>query len=1075
MDMHVLSSHGISTLAAQHTYFFLTTSASNLNPLACLVFHLFSRPGCLLHQHWMCECKHARSNRPCWIDVQPRCSWRAEIVQLKFSINVTTACSSCMCLLSPPNILYISRGSFLSCCRLPCLPFIKLFIIVSGKAASSPSPSPLLSPSLASYSLFITLDSPSSRKAVVLCSVSLTAFPSTQLAAGPSSSVSLLIATRVVYLVPKPHSISSATALLLLLPRPAALLTLFLSISRKYPFPCPLGFSQAPLSSRLSSGTMQDPLAATASRASDAFASQSSAPSAALLDFFFPGLSMFTSALQRYLHIDLNYYFPIVMFLGGITFAWNYFSSFLYSKIENHLMSTVEVRYDDEVYNMCMSWVACQPFAHSARRFIVNTIIGSRSYSVWEFNHQYSYDSDSSSSADEDEDEQLDLADVAAQEKEMSPEALMRKHRRQKKALSYTPTFGTYYFWHHRHLIVFRRSQSRESTNMLSSDQRECITLSCFGRNPAILKELLLEARRLYIERDCHKTVIYRGSSSGRRYRTGEPTWIRCMARNPRPLSTVILNEKVKSDLVNDIKDYLDPATRRWYANRGIPYRRGYLLYGPPGTGKSSLSMSLAGHFNVNIYIVSLNGVAATEETLAQLFDDLPRKCIVLLEDIDTAGLTHTRESDEDSKASKNKDKGANGLDSESESSSSSDSDNDSDATNGKKKDKDSSKNDDSSDKKGSGRSKKDKAGRLSLSGLLNILDGVASQEGRLLIMTTNHIEKLDKALIRPGRVDMMVKFDRADRDMIEALFKSIFATLEGDSLLLHSSSKRRDSSLSASEKDTKRAEEERKAALLYTQAKEFASSVPELMFSPAELQGYLLKHKRDPVGAVEGVKDWVAETNAAKAKSERRKELRAERSKARAKRRKEREARRKEEKKKEKAKEKEKEKKKEKEAEKEEKKEKRREEKKKNKSGKSSKKTKDSSDSEADSETSSDSEEEIDKKADMKADKKRMMRAQRNKSRPVADSSPANSSPPEAAPASSVSSVSSVSAASHATTLATPSVSSGSSAGDLSEPTSDASSRATTVDNRKVSEAEADLKRVAAEMGTQQVDAHAA
>ena len=809
---------------------------------------------------------------------------------------------------------------------------------------------------------------------------------------------------------------------------------------------------------------MQDPLAATASRASDPFVSQSSAPSAALLDFFFPGLSMFTGALQRYLHIDLNYYFPIVVFLGGITFAWNYFSNYLYTKIENHLMSTVEVRYDDEVYNMCMSWVACQPFAHSARRFIVNTMIGSRSYSVWEFNRHYSYDSDNSSSAEDDEDDQLDLADVAAQEKEMSPEALMKKHRRQKKALSYTPTFGTYYFWHRRHLIVFRRSQSRESANLLSSDQRECITLSCFGRNPAVLKELLLEARRMYIERDCLKTVIYRGSSSGRRYRTGEPTWIRCMARNPRPLSTVILNERVKGDLVNDIKDYLDPATRRWYANRGIPYRRGYLLYGPPGTGKSSLSMSLAGHFNVNIYIVSLNGVAATEETLAQLFNDLPRKCIVLLEDIDTAGLTHTRESDGDSKASKNKDKDANGPDSESETSSSSDSDDDSDATDGKKKDKGNSKNDASSDKKGSSRTKKDKAGRLSLSGLLNILDGVASQEGRLLIMTTNHIEKLDKALIRPGRVDMMVKFDRADRDMMEALFKSIFATLEGDSLLLRSSSKRRDSSLSASEKDTRKAEEERKAALLYAQAKEFAASVPELMFSPAELQGYLLKHKRDPIGAVEGVKDWVAETNAAKAKLERRKELRAERSKARAKRRKEREARRKEEKKKEKKKEKEK---KEKEEEKE-KEEKAREEKKKKNSVKKPKKTKDSSDSEADSETSSDREEEADKKADKKTDKKRIMRAKRNKGRSVADSSPVSSSPSEAVSASSASSASPV------TALPTPSASSGSSAGDMSEPTSDVSSKVTTDDIRNVSEAEADLKKVAAEMGTQQVDAHA-
>ena len=65
-------------------------------------------------------------------------------------------------------------------------------------------------------------------------------------------------------------------------------------------------------------------------------------------------------------------------------------------------------------------------------------------------------------------------------------------------------------------------------------------------------------------------------------------------------------------------------------------------------------------------------------------------------------------------------------------------------------------------------------AGRLSLSGLLNILDGVASQEGRVLIMTTNHIEKLDKALIRPGRVDMSVRFGLADEGMSAAISRVV-------------------------------------------------------------------------------------------------------------------------------------------------------------------------------------------------------------------------------------------------------------------------------------------------------------
>ncbi|CAK7238980.1 MAG: hypothetical protein STHCBS139747_000401 [Sporothrix thermara] len=644
---------------------------------------------------------------------------------------------------------------------------------------------------------------------------------------------------------------------------------------------------------------MDDPLA-MASQASGPFASQSPAPSAALLDFFFPGLSMFTGALQRYLHIDLNYYFPLILFLGGVTFAWNYLSSYLYTQLEDHFMSTVEIRYDDEVYNMLMTWVACQPFAQNARRFVVNTMVGSRSWSVWELQYEErrrrGHDSDDSDGESSDEDDADgegggENAVVASAE---GVQQQQQKNKPQRKVLSYTPTFGTYYFWFRGSLLVFRRTQSRDNAS-INADQRENLSVSCFGRSPAILKELLLETRRLYIRRDVHKTVIYRGSSSGGRYRFGEPTWLRCMARSPRPLSTVILNDKVKNELVADITDYLDPATRRWYANRGIPYRRGYLLYGPPGTGKSSLSVSLAGHFNMNIYIVSLNGVAATEETLAALFNDLPRRCIVLLEDIDTAGLTHTRGSllgDEDKVGADD--------DSGSESRNSSDSSDDDDDDDDDRKDENGQgemvvEGDTADAAKAKSKTQstrdKEKAGRLSLSGLLNILDGVASQEGRILIMTTNHVEKLDKALIRPGRVDLQVKFDRADRAMIEALFKSIFATLEGDGVPMTSgkgskrahNKKKNSNNSKMPEEDLEAiaAEEAAAAARLDSLAKEFASIVPELKFSPAELQGYLLNHKRNPAAAVAGADAWVTGARAARDKAKERRERKEARAAA--------------------------------------------------------------------------------------------------------------------------------------------------------------------------------------------------
>ena len=427
-----------------------------------------------------------------------------------------------------------------------------------------------------------------------------------------------------------------------------------------------------------------------------------------------------------------------------------------------------------------------------------------------------------------------------------------------KKALAYTPTFGSHWFIYKGHILSFRRTQNQQQSAYMTASEREEISISCFGRNPAILKELLHEARDAFLKKDEAKTAIYRGTSKAG---SSEPQWQRCMSRTSRPFSTVILNDQLKQDLIDDVTDYLNPTTRRWYANRGIPYRRGYLLYGPPGTGKSSLSLALAGFFKMRIYIVSLSSVTANEENLASLFAELPRRCVVLLEDIDTAGLTHTREDGTQAAAATSAD------------------------------------SDDSTPTPGPAQpgapptaTPPHPAGRLSLSGLLNILDGVASQEGRVLIMTTNHIEKLDKALIRPGRVDMIVKFDRADASMTSQIFKAIYAPLEGDDAPTagEGAAATADPSAGTSralfqlERSIKAAvprltpEEERKReaaaaeaarkkaetiARVEVLAAEFAAKIPAHEFSPAEIQGFLLKNKRHPEKAVAGAEEWVVAT----------------------------------------------------------------------------------------------------------------------------------------------------------------------------------------------------------------------
>lgn len=126
------------------------------------------------------------------------------------------------------------------------------------------------------------------------------------------------------------------------------------------------------------------------------------------------------------------------------------------------------------------------------------------------------------------------------------------------------------------------------------------------------------------------------------------------------------------------------------------------------------------------------------------MFAELSRRYVVLLEDIDSVELTHTRQIQSPSKS--NQDKELRKL-------------------------------------------KQFKlslpiVSRISLSALLNVIDGVASQEGRILIMTTNYAERLDDVLIRPGRVDIRIKFELTSSPMIESLFCNIFSTAEGGLLV---------------------------------------------------------------------------------------------------------------------------------------------------------------------------------------------------------------------------------------------------------------------------------------------------
>jgi chaperone BCS1 len=272
-------------------------------------------------------------------------------------------------------------------------------------------------------------------------------------------------------------------------------------------------------------------------------------------------------------------------------------------------------------------------------------------------------------------------------------------------------------------------------------------------------------------------------------------------------METVVLNEKEKGRVLHDLQNYLKSTTAKWYASRGIPLRRGYLFHGPPGTGKTSLCFALAGVFGLGIYVLSLRDPSLTEEDLLYLLNVLPRRCIVLLEDIDAAGLKRDKSA---------MSQGCNDV---------------------KEVGRDDSQHDSG---EGNG---------ISLSGLLNAIDGVGSHEGHLLIMTTNKPRALDEALTRPGRVDLTVPFTNATREQAREIFLHTY---------------KHDGGASGCDRNDANKPPELSSAGLADMAKEFASSIPDGMISPAAIQGFLLERKAEPRRALDEVKDLVQDSEEA-------------------------------------------------------------------------------------------------------------------------------------------------------------------------------------------------------------------
>jgi chaperone BCS1 len=281
--------------------------------------------------------------------------------------------------------------------------------------------------------------------------------------------------------------------------------------------------------------------------------------------------------------------------------------------------------------------------------------------------------------------------------------------------IAMVPAPGMHWFWYggRPFQVWFSRT---ESTHERSIKRVESLTFRTIGRNRGLLQILVNDVVSCHTRRLGVQSYLY----------THNDGWDCFEGYAPRLLESVVLEPGEKEHLIEDVKNFR--ASKQRYARLGIPYHRGYLLYGPPGTGKTSLVSALAAHFGLSIYVISLTDF--TDRSLMSSVNQVPANSVLLFEDIDCAKSGKAREP----AASEAND----GTQTQAEKANA--------PTNG-----------------------------VTLSGLLNVLDGFYAPANVLFVMTTNHIEVLDEALLRPGRIDYRLYLGKAtDRQKVE-LYRRFF------------------------------------------------------------------------------------------------------------------------------------------------------------------------------------------------------------------------------------------------------------------------------------------------------------
>ncbi|KAA8548024.1 hypothetical protein F0562_004715 [Nyssa sinensis] len=168
------------------------------------------------------------------------------------------------------------------------------------------------------------------------------------------------------------------------------------------------------------------------------------------------------------------------------------------------------------------------------------------------------------------------------------------------------------------------------------------------------LNHVLDEGKALQVKKRQRKLYTNTGSEGWNRYTYRRTMWSHVDFQHPATFETLALEPKLKQEIINDLITF--SKAKEYYAKVGKAWKRGYLLYGPPGTGKSTMIAAMANLLQYDVYDLELTAVKDNTE-LRKLLIDTSSKSIIMIEDIDCSlDLTGQRKKEKEKDEDKEKD-----------------------------------------------------------------------------------------------------------------------------------------------------------------------------------------------------------------------------------------------------------------------------------------------------------------------------------------------------------------------------------------------------------------------------------